>query len=222
MWGIRVVIPTKFRQQVMDELHTSHAGIVRMKSLARIHVWWPSIDKDIEQLAHSCETCQSMQNKPPPVLLHPWTWPMQPWQRIHIDYAGPFMGAMFLVVVDAHSKWVEVVIMSSTTSSKTIAELRKLFSAYGLPDQLVSDNGSQFISDEFSCFMKANGIKHIFTSPYHPKSNGEAERFVQTLKNALQRDREREEADSIQTKLSRFLMSYRTIYTKYNNWGNTF
>ena len=208
MWGIRVVIPTKFRQQVMDELHTSHAGIVRMKSLARIHVWWPSIDKDIEQLAHSCEMCQSMQNKPPPVLLHPWTWPTQPWQHIHIDYAGPFMGAMFLVVVDAHSKWVEVVQMNSTTSSKTIAELRKLFSAYGLPDQLVFDNGSQFTSDEFSCFMKANGIKHIFTSPYHPKSNGEAERFVQTLKNALRK--ERDESDSIQTKLSRFLMSYRT------------
>ena len=53
--------------------------------------------------------CQSMQNKPPPVLLHPWTWPTQPWQRTHIDYAGPFMGAMFLVVVDAHSKLVEVV-----------------------------------------------------------------------------------------------------------------
>ena len=119
-----------------------------------------------------------------------------------------FWAAMFLVVVDAHSKWVEVVKMSSTTSSKTIAKLRKLFSAYGLPDQLVSDNGSQFTSDKFLCFMKTNGIKHIFTSPYHPKSNGEAERFVQTLKNALRR--EREEADSIQTKLSRFLMSYCT------------
>ena len=73
MWGIRVVIPSKLRQQVMDELHTSHAGIVRMKSLARIHVWWPSIDKDIEELSHGCDICQSMQNKPPPILLHPWT-----------------------------------------------------------------------------------------------------------------------------------------------------
>ena len=208
MWGIRVVIPSKLRQQVMDEVHTSHAGIVRMKSLARIHVWWPSIDKDIEELSHGCEICQSMQNKPPPVLLHPWTWPTRAWQRIHVDFAGPFMGAMFFIIVDAHSKWVEVIQMSSTTSSKTITELRKLFSSYGLPDQLVSDNGPQFTSDEFSCFMKANGIKHILTSPYHPKSNGEAERFVQTLKNALRR--ERQESDSIHTKLSRFLMSYRT------------
>ena len=172
-------------------------------------MWWPSIDKDIEKLSHGCEICQSMQNKPPPVLLHhPWTWPTRAWQCIHVNFAGPFMGTMFFIIVDAHSKWVEVIQMSSTTSSKTITELWKLFSSYGLPDQLVSDNGPQFTSDEFSCFMKANGIKHILTSPYHPKSNGEAERFVQTLKNALRR--ERQESDSIHTKLSRFLMSYRT------------
>ena len=149
-----------------------------MKSLARLHVWWPSIDKDIEELAYSCEVCQSMQNKPPPVLLHPWTWPIQPWQWMHIDFSGPFLGAMFLVVVDAHSKQVKIVQMSSTTSSKTITELRKLFSSYGLPNQPVSNNGPQFTSNEFTNFMKANGIKHLLTSPNHPKSNGEAECFV--------------------------------------------
>ena len=62
----------------------------------------------------------------------------QPWQWIHIDFAGHFFGTMFLVVVDAHSKWVEIVQMDSTTSSKAITELWKLFSSYGLPDQLYS------------------------------------------------------------------------------------
>ena len=81
-------------------------------------MWWP----DTEELAHSCEVCQRMQNEPPPVLLHPWTWLTQPWQWIHIDFTEPFLGAMFLVV-DADFKWVEIVQMSSTTSSKTITEL---------------------------------------------------------------------------------------------------
>ena len=112
---------------------------------------------------------------------------------------------MFLVVVDAHSKWVEIVQMSSITSSKTVTELQKLFSLYGLPDQLVFDNGPQFTSDEFTNFMKANGIKHLLTALYHPKSNREAERFVQTFKNALHWE---DGPASIQNQLSHFLLSY--------------
>ena len=98
--------------------------------------------------------------------------------------------AMFLMVVGAHSKWVEIVQMGSTISSKTITELWKLFLSYGLPDQLVSDNGPQFTSDKFTCFIKANGIKHLLTSLYHPKSNSEAEHFIQTFKNALCQEEE--------------------------------
>ena len=63
--------------------------------------------------------------------------------------------------MDAHSKWPEIVEMNSTTSQRTIAELWKMFAAHGLPQQLVSDNGPQFILDEFSTYMKSNGIKHI-------------------------------------------------------------
>ena len=92
------------------------------------------------------------------------------------------LGKSFLVVVDAHSKWPEVFEMSSTTALKTIATLRHLFATYGLPEQLVSDSGPQFTSEEFQTFMKQNGIKHIRCAPYHPSSNGAAEQFVQTFK----------------------------------------
>jgi len=64
---------------------------------------------------------------------------------------------MFLVVVDAHSKWSEVIPVTTTTASRTIEELRKLFATHGLPEQLVSDNGPQFIADEFGVFMRNNG-----------------------------------------------------------------
>jgi len=80
---------------------------------------------------------------------------------VHIDFSGPFKNRTFLIVIDANSKWPEVIEMHSTTAQKTITELRKLFAAYGLPEQLVSDNGPQFVSDEFATFMKMNGIKHI-------------------------------------------------------------
>ena len=76
-------------------------------------------------------------------MLHPWAWPDSPWKRIYGDFAGPFMGLMFMVVVDAHSKWLEVIPMSTTTTEKTLDALRNLFAAYGIPQQLVSDNAPQ-------------------------------------------------------------------------------
>ena len=92
------------------------------------------------------------------------------------------MGKMFLIVVDSHSKWLEVEIMDSITSEATTEKLREMFARYGIPQQLVSDNGPQFTSREFSEFTKGNGIKHTLVAPYHPRSNGQAERFVQTFK----------------------------------------
>ena len=115
-------------------------AIPKVKSLAHFHVWWPSIDQHIEKMVQNCGACQSVRNKPATALLHPWSWPDRPWRRIHVDFAGPFQGSMFMVVVDVHSKWLEVFPMMTTTTEKTIAVLRNLFSSYRLPEQLVSDS----------------------------------------------------------------------------------
>ena len=101
---MKVIIPSKLQKWVLDELHTSHPGIVRMKSITRTKFWWPKITTHIEELVRSCLACQSNRNKPPTTTLHPWNWPAKPWQRVHIDFAGPFMDKMFLIVVEAHSK----------------------------------------------------------------------------------------------------------------------
>lgn len=111
--------------------------------------------------------------------------PQQCWQRVHIDYAGPFLDKMFLVVVDAYSKWPEVFPVKNATSVETIDVLRTLFAHTGLPQQLVSNGGSQFTSEDFQLFTKKNGIKHITTVLFHPATNGLAERFVQTFKESL-------------------------------------
>ncbi|KAI2646044.1 hypothetical protein H4Q32_028458 [Labeo rohita] len=180
-----VIIPPNLRTRVLEELYVGHLGVVKMKSLARSFVWWPGIDQQIEQLAMHCSGCQHVPKMPKAAPLHAWEWPALPWQRIHVDFAGPFMGTTFLIVVDACTKWPEVFSMTSTTASQTVTVLRELFARTGVPEQLVSDNGPQFVSAEFQVFLKNNGIKHVTSAPYHPATNGLAERFVQSLKNAL-------------------------------------
>ena len=206
MWGSRVVVPPQGRNYLIEELHDTHPGISRMKALARSFVWWPAIDKDLEARVRQCDSCQLHRKSPPMTCLHPWEWPQEPWSRIHIDFAGPFMGHNFLIIVDAHSKWLDVHIMSSTTSAATIDTLRRVFATHGLPKTIVSDNGTAFTSAEFAQFVKLNGIKHVRTAPFHPASNGLAERAVQTFKDAMKKMKDK---SSMETKISRFLMKYR-------------
>ena len=207
LWGYRVIVPPKFRSILLHELHEGHIGVVKMKGIARSYIWWPNLDSEIEICGKSCPNCQKIQSMPPLSPLHPWIYPDHKWQRIHLDFAGPFQGVNFLVAVDAYSKWPEVKIMKSTTASKTIEALREIFSRNGLPQQIVSDNGPQFISKEFRDFENNNGITHIFSAPYHAASNGLAERFVKTLKHSL--SALSETFSSVSQRLTTFLLAYR-------------
>ena len=132
-----------------------------MKSLARAYIWWPEMDSQIEELVKTCTVCQESRPLPPAAPLHPWEWPSQPWSRIHIDYFGPFLNHMFMVVVDAHSKWMDACIMPSITSAKAIEQLRILFATHGLPRKVVTDNGPSFTSEEFHSFLSYNSLGKI-------------------------------------------------------------
>ena len=179
VWGFHTIIPAKFQQQVLNVLQEGHIGMTKMKSLARSFFWWPKIDQDIETLARNCIGCQQKQKIHGAAPLHPWEVPKAPWTRIHVDYAGPFLDHMFLVVMDATTKWPEVIMTKSTTSEWTVSALRTIFSRLGIPEQIVSDNGPQFRSETFASFVRKNGIKHVFSAPYHASTNGLAERLVQ-------------------------------------------
>lgn len=121
---------------------------------------------------------------------------------------------MWLIVVDAETKWPEVVQIDSTTASKTVQVLRTLFSQFGIPHQLVSDNGPQFVSEEYKEFCEQNGIRRTLVAPYHPSSNSEAERFVQTFKSAMRRAGK----TKLPLALSQFLLKYRnTPYSATDN-----
>ena len=205
LWGSRVVIPPQAREAVIEQAHSVHIGIARMKSLTRQFFWWPKIDSDLEAKVWNCSTCEKFRSEPPQAVLYPWDRPKQPWVRLHADYAGPFLGKMYLILIDAHSKWIEVHITTSTTSSITIKKMRSTFATFGIPETLVTDNGSNFTSSEFEEFLKANGIRHIKTAPYHPASNGLAEWAVQTFKSGMKKLT----IGSLGTRVARFLFTYR-------------
>ena len=94
---------------------------------------------------------------------------------------------MFFILVDAFSKWPEIHILKDITSKTTIKKLKEIFSIFGLPRTLVSDNGTSLTSLEFESFLKENGIFHKLSAPYHPATNGQAERYVQILKHSLEK-----------------------------------
>uniref|UniRef100_A0A224YY41 RNA-directed DNA polymerase n=1 Tax=Rhipicephalus zambeziensis TaxID=60191 RepID=A0A224YY41_9ACAR len=187
LWGNRVVIPTGARAQVLEALHSAHPGIVRMKALGRSYVWWPKMDADIEHKVNVCGTCQASRPDPPQAPVHHWERTRTPWSRLHVDFAGPFQGQVFFIVVDSFSKWLEVVPVSSMTSSTVIRCLRRLFATHGLPDIIVSDNAAQFVSDEFRQFLAGGLIQQVTSAPFHPATNGQAERMVRTTKDSLKR-----------------------------------
>ena len=103
---------------------------------------------------------------------------------LHIDYAGPLEGKMFLLISDTHSKWLDIHQTNSSTTLATIELLRRSFATLGLPETVVSD------SSEFAEFLSKNGIRHIRTPPYHPASNGLVERAVQAFKEGMKRIKE--------------------------------
>ena len=204
LWGTRVVVPPQLRSQVIEEIHEGHPGMRRMKSFARSYVWWPGLDQELEKKVRMCLVCQETQKLPPKASFHPWEWPEKPWSRLHIDHAGPVLGKTLLIVVDAHSKWIDAHIVSSTSANVTIEKLRSTFATHGLPQTIVSDNGPAFTAVEFQEFLKQNGVEHLRSTPYHPSSNGLAERAVQTVKRGVKRL-----TGTLEVRLARFLFKYR-------------
>ncbi|XP_055910903.1 uncharacterized protein K02A2.6-like [Eupeodes corollae] len=184
MRGMRVFIPETLRKRVLSELHASHFGATRMKSLARSYCWWERIDSDIEDLVKNCPDCQRIRSNPPKTSVHCWEAPTEPFQRVHIDFAGPFLDT-------------------------TITTCRNIFSRFGIPSVLVSDHGVQFTNYKFKEFLKMNGIVHKMGAPYHPATNGQAERYVQTIKQKLKTLGP--DTTDLNTELCRILLDYRKM-----------
>jgi len=160
----------------------------------------------------SCTECQAVQAAPPLAPLNPGKWPSRPWARLHTDFAGPFQGKTFLVIID--SKWIEAMSVGSTSSAAAILELRTLFSHYCFPETVVSDNETRFTSRNFEDFLATNGVKHLKSAPYHPANNGLAERSVLIVKRGLKKVT----AGSVEERLACVLFAYRITPKALLDW----
>ena len=115
LFAERVVVPVKLQNRVLKQIHDGHQGINRMKTLARGYVYWPDMDKQLEELVKSCTKCQLVAKSPRKTNLYSWPIPESPWSRLYIDFAGPINGQHYLILVDIYSKWLEVFHMNNPT-----------------------------------------------------------------------------------------------------------
>lgn len=209
MRGHRIVVPEKFRAGVLQELHAAHLGVVKMKLLARERCWYPNIDNDIERVVANCTRCVATRPSPPRIPIEPWEWPRKVFERIHLDFLGPFHGTTYLVLIDAHSKWLECVEVPNLMTQTLINKLKNIFSHFGYPKYIVTDNAKTFIASEFTQFCAAHGVKHILSPVYFPQSNGLAENAVKTCKKFLTNALKDGPVKNVTINLDHYLFHYR-------------
>ncbi|CAF1510509.1 unnamed protein product [Adineta ricciae] len=204
----QVIIPKCLQDRVLKMLHRNHLGSVKMKQLARSYCWWPKIDRDISEVAKSCKICSQVQPIPKQEY-QSWTEPERVWSRVHMDFAGPVWGSKWLIMVDAKSKFPIVTDMGQNTTAGNLTQvLDQIIDWLGPPETLVSDNGPPFNSHEMNQFYKRYGINHTTTAAYHPASNGLAERFVRSFKEAMMKEQLSGQSNK-QIALRNFLRTYR-------------
>ena len=133
-------------------------------------------------MIRNCQACVVNQSLNKYTPLQPTPLPRGPWVKGAVDLVGPVNGKFILTYIDYYSSYPEAYMLKEIPSREVIKALTDIFARFGFPEELVSDNGKQFISDEFAAFLKSCGIRQIRVSPYYARSNGKLERFRRYLK----------------------------------------
>lgn len=193
----QIVLPFCYREEIMRLAHevptSGHLGIKKTKARIMKHFYWPTIRKDVVEFCKTCHSCQ-MGGKPnqniPPAPLIPIPVVGEPFSRVLIDCVGPLpktkRGHQYLLtVMDVATRYVEAFALRNICSKTILDCLLKFFTQFGLPREIQSDQGSNFMAGVFQAVMKELGIKHFKSSVYHPQSQGALERYHQTLKSMI-------------------------------------
>ena len=182
----KVIIPKAMRLEMISRIHSSHLGIESCLRKARDLVFWPSMNSEIKEAVIKCSVCAEYQAKNPKQPMQTHSIPDRPWSKVGTDLFSLHSND-YIVLVDYYSDFIEVSQLDDTTTATVCDFLKEQFSRHGIPDTLVSDNGSQFTSREFTEFSKEWEFKHVTSSPYHPRSNGKAESAVKIVKNIFKK-----------------------------------
>ena len=171
--GDRVVIPKALRKEMIEDLHAAHQEIESSLRRACESIFWPNMNSEVKDYISRCEICLAYtpHQQKEPLLSH--EVPNRPWAKIAADLFQ-FENKDYLVTIDYYSNFFEVDHMYSTTSEAVIKKLKAHIARYGVPDEIVSDNGPQFAAEEFQVFAQSYGFKHTRTSPHYPQSNESA------------------------------------------------
>ena len=203
----RIVVPAALQERIVDIAHEGHMGIVKTKALLREKVWFPCMDKMVENKIKACLPCQVVTPIYTRELLKMSVLPDNPFDEVSIDFAS-VNGETLLLLVDDYSRFPFVEPVSSTSASVVIPKLDKLFAMFGTPRVVKSDNGPPFNGEEFAKFAQVLGFKHRKVAPLWPRANGEVERFVKTLKKCVKAAKT--EGRNWRKELQSFLRNYRT------------
>lgn len=178
--GTCIVIPKSLQEHVVNLAQEGHQGLMKTKSLLREKVWFPNIDKLAESKVKSCNACliTTPECKREPLQMSPL--PAAPWKEVSVDFANLLNQEYLLLITDDYSRYPEVEIVKSTSAAMVIPKLDKVFSEFGVPEVVKSDNGPSLNSKEFASFAHNLGFKHRKVTPKWARANGEVERFVRT------------------------------------------
>ncbi|XP_060085632.1 uncharacterized protein K02A2.6-like [Ylistrum balloti] len=171
---------------MLEKLYVAHLGIVKTKQRARQILFWPRMNHDIEQIVSKCAVCNQYRKSNSKEPLIPHDIPSHPWLKVGADLFN-YKGKEYLLCVDYYSKYPEIVLLQDLSSKTTVTALKSIFARHGIPQEVVTDNGPQSASATFRKFSHDWEFTHTTSSPRYPKSNGQAERCVQTVKNLLKK-----------------------------------
>ena len=183
--GQQVLIPRLLRLDILAQLNSGHQGIEKTRHLARESVYWPRIDKDIEDLCKRCQFCQELQTQQPrePMKMH--EKPGCPWVKLGTDLFK-IGWRNFLIISDYFSRYPIIKEQKSITSAAVVTLTMEILSMFGVPREIVSDNGLQY-HGIYNQFCAEWGIQHTTTSPWYSQSNGFIERQIRYLKPIIKK-----------------------------------
>ena len=182
--GQRIIVPLSMRKEMKSVLHTGHVGIERTKARPRESLYWPNINNDITEMIKNCTSCQHFQNRQPAETPLSHDVPTTPWCKVGTDLFS-FQNKDYLIIADYTSEFFDISQLDDTSASTVILHSKRIFSKFGIPKIVVSDNGPQFSSFQYKSFSSSWDFEHITSSPEYPQSNGFIERQIQTVKKTL-------------------------------------